>query len=165
MMVECCPLAHAHLIVQHVLKQVESHVAQRGQRDPRPAWLAAFIQRAAEWFAPLSGVGRVGYDCEATDDGWEARLYLGSTELVGGPRDGHSLPQSFELDVAGLLNCFSKVSDVRWNVSSSSLGGSFLTLNGLVEDFPLCVKAYSRAPEHLGPALRQFHDGRVREVP
>lgn len=163
-MLECVPLAHAHLLVQHVLKQAETRAAQRGQRDPRPAWLADFVQRAADWFEPLTGVGRVGYDCEPTAEGWEARLYLGSTELVGGPHDGRWKSHSFELNLSGLIACFTQVSEFRWNVATGETAGSFLTLKGLVGTAPLCVKAYSRAPDHLGPGLRQFHDGRVQAV-
>ncbi len=161
---ELAALAHAHLLVQHVIKQAEIFASQRRQRDPRPEWLVNFIQTAAEWFEPLSGVGRVGYDCEATQDGWEARLYLGSTELVGGRDDGKWRSQSFELNLTGLTACFSRIDDFRWNVSATSTGGSFLTIRGYIGDAPLCVKTYSRAPEHLGPALREYHDGRVQTV-
>ncbi len=157
-------MAHAHLLVQHVLKQVEQHAAQRRQRDPRPTWLADFVQQAAAWFEPLAGVGRVGYDCEPTAAGWEARLYLGSTEMVGGKDDGQWRSNSFELDLSGLTSCFSRIDEFRWNVASGAAAGSFLTLRGCVNDQPLCVKAYSRAPEHMGPALRQYHDGRIQPV-
>lgn len=157
-------MAHAHLLVQHVLKQVEQHLAQRDKRDARPAWLVNLVERAADWFEPLSGVGRVGYDCQPTDDGWEVRLYLGSTELVGGRDDGQWRNSSFELDLTGLTACFSRIAEFRWNVAAGETAGSFLTLRGYVEEFPVCVKAYSRAPQHLGPALRQYYDGRIQPV-
>lgn len=159
-------MAHSHLLVQHLLKQLEHHAATRDERDPRPAWLAEFVERAAEHFVPFSGIGRVGCECEAHDDGWEARLYLGLTEMVGGKDDGQAHGPGFELHVSGLLACFTAVNDLRWNVASSrgDGGGSFLTVHGLVEEHPVCVKAYSRAPAHVGPALRVFHDGRVQPV-
>ncbi len=133
-------------------------------RDPRPAWLVDFVQRAAEWFEPLSGIGRVGYDCQPTDAGWEARLYLGSTEVIGGREDGQSRGSSFELDLSGITACFSRIDEFRWNVATGENAGSFLTVRGLVDLYPLCVKAYSRTPQHLGPALRQYHDGRIQTV-
>ena len=157
-------MAHAHLLVQHVLKQVELFAAQRRHRDPRPEWLVNFVQQAAEWFEPLSGAGRVGYDCEPTDRGWEARLYLGTTEMVGGRDDGRWHGHSFELNLGALTGCFSRIDEFLWNVSAAEHGGSFLTLRGLIGDAPLCVKAYSRAPDHLGPGLRQYHDGRLQTV-
>lgn len=161
---EFAALAHAHLMVQHVLKHIEQFAAQRKQRDPRPVWLIEFVEAAAQWFEPLSGIGRVGFDCEPTDRGWEARLYLGHTELVGGREDGQWRSHSFELNLSGLTSCFSRIDEFVWNVAAGETGASFLTLRGLVGDSPLCVKAYSRAPEHLGPAMRQYHDGRLQPV-
>jgi hypothetical protein len=157
-------LARPHLLVQHIVKQAEQLAALRAQRDPRPVWLVEFVESAAAAFAPLAGVGRVGYDCEPTAGGWEARLYIGSTELVGGKQDGHWRANSFELDVGGLTRAFSRIDEFRWNVAAGETAGSFLTLRGAIGDQPLCVKAYSRPPEHLGPALREYHDGRVHPV-
>lgn len=157
-------MPHAHLIVQHALKQVDLMVSQRGQRDPRPAWLAEFVQRAAEWFEPLAGVGRVGFECEPTEAGWEARLYLGSLELVGGKDDGQWKPQSFELNLLGLRDCFTVIDEFCWNVAAGEAGGSFITLRGLVGEHDLCLKAYSRAPHRAGPGMRQYHDGRIQPI-
>jgi hypothetical protein len=159
-------LPHSHLLVQHLLKQLERHAATRDERDPRPAWLTDFVQRAAEHFAPFTGVGRVGYECELNEGGWEARLYLGNTEVVGGKDDGQQRGLSFELNLAGLVSCFTAVDDLRWNVAArqGEAGGSFLSLRGRVDDHALCVKAYSHAPRHAGPALRMSHDGQVQQV-
>lgn len=157
-------LAHAHLLVQHVLKQMDQRLAQKSQRDPRPAWLVDFVQKAADSFEPLTGVGRVGFDCEPTEGGWEARLYLGSTEFVGGKVDGEFRTNSFELDLQGLTTLFSRIDTFRWNVAGSENGGSFLTVRGVVGEQSLCVKAYSRSPQNMGPGLRQYHDGRVQPV-
>jgi hypothetical protein len=158
-------LARPHLLVQHLLKQLEQHAADRAHRDPRPEWLAAVIERAAECFVPLQDVARVGYECELTEGGWEARLYLGTTEVVGGREDGHSRRPSFELDLAGLTHCFSRVDELRWNVAGSETGGSFVTVRGAVRDERLALKAYSRSPQHAGPALRAYPDGQIRPVP
>jgi hypothetical protein len=159
-------LAHSHLLVQHLLKQLEHHAATRDERDPRPAWLVDFIERAAEHFVPLTGVGRVGCECDVYDSDWEARMYLGATEVVGGKDDGQAHGSSFELHVSGLLACFTAVHDVSWNVAAprGDAGGSFVTMHGHVDDHPLCVKVYSRAPAHVGPGLRMYHDGRVQPV-
>jgi hypothetical protein len=154
-------------LVQHLLKQLEHHSSRRDERDPRPDWLVEFVERLAEHFAPLSGVGRVGCECEAGEHGWEARLYLGATELVGGKEDGRARGCSFELHLSELLTCFSAVDEVRWNVAAGQgddAGGSFITIHGAVHEQPVCVKAYSRAPAHAGPGLRQYHDGRVQPV-
>lgn len=159
-------MAHSHLLVQHLLKQLEQHSAERGERDTRPEWLVDFIDRTADCFVPLQGLGRVGYECEVGDAGWDVRLYLGSTEIVGGRDDGQWRHTSFELDVAGLTQCFTRVDDLRWNVAAgmAESGASFLTVCGVVGEQPVRVKTYSRAPVHAGPALRAYHDGTVKPV-
>lgn len=157
-------MAHSHLLVQHLLKQLEQHSTQRGERDPRPEWLIDLVNQAADCFVPLHGVARVGYECEPADHGWEARLYVGDTEIVGGPADGQARAASFELDIAALTMCFSRVDELRWNVAGGPTGGSFLTVRGAVGEEAVCVKAYSKAPHHAGPALRQYTDGRIRPV-
>jgi len=158
-------LAHTHLLVQHLLKQLERHAATRHERDHRPAWLVEFIARVAEHFVPLSGVGRVGCECEADETGWEARLFLGAAEVVGGKDDGQHRGFSFELHLNSLLACFSNVRDVTWNVAASAESpASFITVRGEVEEHPVRVKAYSRAPSHAGPALWLYDNGRVQPV-
>uniref|UniRef100_A0A7C4LPE0 Uncharacterized protein n=1 Tax=Schlesneria paludicola TaxID=360056 RepID=A0A7C4LPE0_9PLAN len=159
-------LAHSHLLVQHLLKQLERYQARRAERDPRPAWLTGFIERAAACFSPFAGVGRVGCECEATEQGWEARFYLGAAEMVGGKEDGLSRGVSFELHLSGLLSCFTEVHDLWWNVAAGSdaVGGSFITVLGSVQQHTLCVKAYSRSPQHAGPGVRMHRDGRIEPV-
>jgi len=158
-------LARPHLLVQHLLKQLETHAQEREQRDPRPAWLVELVEAAAAAFAPLSGVARVGSECEPSGEGWEARFYVGATELVGGKDDGQFRQSSFELNLAGLAERFTQLHEFRWNVASGPDCGSFVTIRGLVDgQYPVCLKAYSRTPEHLGPALRQYHDGRIESV-
>jgi hypothetical protein len=157
-------LPRPHLLVQHLLKQLESHAEERDQWDPRPAWLVDLIQQAADAFAPLSGVARVGYECEPAGDGWEARFYVGATEMIGGKDDGQFRQTSFELNLAGIAERFTRLEEFRWNVAGGEQSGSFVTIRGLVGDQPVCLKAYSRTPEHIGPALREYHDGRIESV-
>lgn len=157
-------MAHSHLLVQHLLKQLEQHASSRTERDPRPQWLVRLIDQAADCFVPLHGVARVGYECELVESGWEARMYLGSTEIVGGAADGKSRVASFEFDVSALTTCFSRVDEMRWNVAGGETGGSFLTVRGTIGEEAVCVKAYSKAPHHAGPALREYVDGRIRPV-
>lgn len=159
-------MAHSHLIVQHLLKQLELFALDREERDPRPEWLTALVQRVADLFEPLAGVGRVGCECEVTEVGWEARLFLGMSEIVGGRHDGQSRTVGFELDLVKLQGCFDLVDAAYWNVSSSEGegGGSFLTLRGLVGKDPVCVKLYSRPPRDTLPALRVRQDGSYEEI-
>jgi len=159
-------LSRSHLLVHHLLKQLELHKRDRKDRDRRPEWLSTFVHQTAALFEPLSGVAKVGYQCELTPIGWEARLYLGSTEIVGGRDDGQSRLISFEFDFARLTEGFTRVDEFRWNVCSTTDGctGSFVTLRGHVDDNPISLKLYSRPPRDAGPAFRQRSDGTLEEV-
>lgn len=158
-------MAHSHLVIKHLLKQLESFAEQRPERDVRPEWLSHFVQQVAELFAPLSGVGRVGYECQFDETCWEARMYLGTLEIVGGKEDGQAKHLSFEFDLHRMLGCFSRIEGFAWNVfSSGQSSSSFLTVQGLVGDNPVRLKLYSRPPQGTGPALRQHLDGRCEPV-
>jgi hypothetical protein len=159
-------LAHSHLLVQHLLKQLEHHKRDRRERDRRPQWLSAFVHQTAALFEPLTGVARVGCQCELTPDGWEARLFLGSTEIVGGRDDGRSRLISYEFDFGRLSQGFTRLDEFRWNVCTCDDGstGSFVTLRGLVDDHMVCLKIYSRPPRDSRPAFRQFADGTLEDL-
>lgn len=158
-------MARSHLLVQHLLKQLEIHKRERENRKRRPDWLSAFVHQAAALFEPFAGIGRVGSQCEVVDEGWEARLYLGATEMVGGKDDGHAQLVSFELDLARLTQLFSRIDHFDWNVSAADgLNSSFITIRGLVDDHSVSLKAYSRPPREAGPAFRQHVDGSVDAV-
>lgn len=159
-------MAHSHLLIRHLLKQLEHHKRGRMDRDRRPEWLSAFVHQTAALFEPLSGVARVGYQCELSPEGWEVRLYLGSTEIVGGRADGQSRFVSFEFDFGRLVEGFTRVDYFRWNVCSSEEGASnsFVTLRGKIDENPVQLKIYSRPPNETGPAFRQRSDGTLEDV-
>ena len=159
-------MPHPHLLVHHLLKQLENHKRDRRERDRRPQWLNTFVNQTAAMFEPLSGVARVGFQCELTPEGWEARLYLGSTEIIGGRDDGRAQLISFEFDFGQLAEGFSRLDEFRWNVCTTVDGsaGSFVTLRGLVDAYPVCLKIYSRPPQDVGPAFRLLPDGTLEDL-
>ena len=143
-------MSHSHLLVHHLLKQLENHKRERRDCVRRPEWLNAFIHQTAALFEPLAGVGRVGYQCEPSLDGWEARLYSGfDGDRPVAADDGQSRMISFSnLDLARLAEGFARVDEFRWNVCSNLDGtsSSFVTMWGLVDDNSICLKIYSRPP-------------------
>lgn len=159
-------LSHSHLLIHHLLKQLENHKRDRKERDRRPEWLNVFIHQTAALFEPLAGVARVGFQCELTTEGWEARLYLGSTEIVGGRDDGRSRLISFEFDFSRLAENFTRLDEFRWNVCTASDGtaGSFVTLRGQVDEHVVRLKIYSRPPQDIGPAFRLLPDGTLEDA-
>lgn len=172
-------MPHAHLTVNHLLKQLETHRERRIARDRRPGWLTAVIDAAADLFDPANGLGRVGFECQPTEEGWVAILYLGSEEFVGGPDDGRNQPADFRFDVLSLSKLFEQVSEIAFEAFPSvagatdaddSLGspapaaaGVRLTVRGSVNQKPLTLHVHAMPPETARPGFRRFPNGR-REV-
>jgi hypothetical protein len=163
-------LIHSHIPVQHLIRQVEDLRARRGQRDARPAWVTRFIDEIADCFDPHNEVGRVGFECRPDDNVWTVTLYLGRTEIIGGPEDGVSRPTCFHFDVAAALKRYEAVQQLQWTARPQPWGdgagadGSQLTIQGLVSGQPLRLVVMSTPPEDAGPAFRQYPDGRCAPV-
>lgn len=160
-------MAHSHLVMQHLLKQLELKAAGKEPRDHKPQWLSDVIVRWSSLFEPYEGAGRIGFACEPDDDhGWRVRLYLGTTELVGGKHDGEWRQPGFELDFSKLTDEFTQLESFKWNVSAPGIDGShsFVTIGGMIGESFVEVKVYSRPPRDAGPAFRKHLDGTVEQV-
>jgi len=158
-------LSHSHIPVKHLLKQVELYRSKRNNRDVRPEWVTELIDRVAEIFEPLDDVGRVGFDCQLAEDRWCVGLFLGATEIVGGPLDGRARHANFQFDLRRLIGLFSKLEGFTWQALPD--GGeddrrpaySVINVDGLVSGNPIRLQLFSIAPETAGPGLRQYPDG------
>ena len=119
---ETATVRRSHLSARHLLQQIESDRSKRAKRDIRPEWLTAFVECAAELFEPVAEVGRVGFDCRLDEQGWSAALYLGAVEVVGGKSDGQTEQPDFRFDLKALLEQFSRVDALVWNVLDHARG-------------------------------------------
>ena len=100
--------------IEELLQQMEEYRSRRKKNDHRPKWLRVFIHQMAEMFEPLAYSGRVGFDCQAGDNGWIVTMYLGTTEIIGGPRDGQIDHVSFRVDLTRLVRQFKSVERLEW---------------------------------------------------
>jgi hypothetical protein len=160
----------SHLSAKHLLQQIESDRCKRAKRDIRPEWLTAFVESAAELFEPVAEVGRVGFDCRLDEEGWSAALYLGAMEFVGGKSDGQTEHPDFRFDLKSLLEQFSRVDALVWNVIDHAGSGpgepprSFLSIDGFLGENRLRLAVDSSAPAPVGPGLRRLADGRFEPI-
>lgn len=158
-------MSHSHIPVRHLLKQVEIYRATRAGRDGRPGWVTDFIDRVAELFEPFTDVGRVGFECQLDEDRWVIGMYLGTTEIVGGPEDGFSRATNFQFDLGSLLQRFGEIDRFLWSAfpdsgADDAQARSFVTIDGRVEGRPLRLRIFSVPPRDAGPGFRQYADGR-----
>ncbi len=100
--------------IEELLEQMEQYRLRREHRDYRPDWLKRMIAKAAGVFEPLQDLGRVGYDCRLDERGWTVCMYLGATEVIGGPHDGHIDHASFRVDLRQLQSLFRSVDRLEW---------------------------------------------------
>ena len=151
--------------VRHLLKQIETHRSRREGRRSRPAWINELVSDVADLFEPLTDDGRVGFECRLTEECWVVGVYLGSTEVVGGPDDGTSRYTDFQFDLLPLLELFGEVERFRWSaVAAGDDPGagrlSTLTVEGRVADARVRLQVYSVPPPDAAPGFREFSDGR-----
>ncbi|MEZ6129279.1 MAG: hypothetical protein R3C59_11395 [Planctomycetaceae bacterium] len=152
--------------IEELLQQMEDYRARRGQQDHRPDWLRHFIKKAAALFEPLTTVGRVGYDCQADERGWNVCLYLGTTEIIGGPKDGQIEHAGFVIDLKQLMTIFQNVQRFEWYSISNKNDDRFeepirsvMKITGQTEDGHFVqLELLASPPRFVGPGLRQQHN-------
>ena len=155
--------------IEELLEQMEQYRLRKESRDYRPDWLKRFVEQAAALFEPLTNVGRVGFDCRLDDRGWTVCLYLGTTEILGGPRDGQIDHASFCFDVLALMSLFSSVSRLEWYSVAVETGPaplkSFLSVHGIVLSGELVrMEVQGVPPQETGPGLHLRPDGMLYET-
>lgn len=160
-------MAHSHLPIQHLINQIENSPSERMNLNCRPVWLNQFVDEVAEIFNPLDEVGRVGFECEFTDTYWEVGLFLGSTEIVGGQRDGQFIAASFQFDLLQLLDRFESVNRFHFNymehpnmADAFDPASAYITVEGHLTDLELVrLNVYATPPPEAGPGFRKNHNG------
>lgn len=158
--------------IEELLVQMEQYRLRREQRDYRPEWLKSFIGHAASVFEPLTHVGRVGYDCQLDERCWTVSMYLGTTEIVGGPKDGRIDPASFRIDLAQLSSLFKTVSRFEWYSIAESITKedcstvrSLISIHGSTpEAEEIRLELFAVPPQHVRPGLHCRPDGMIYET-
>jgi hypothetical protein len=163
--------------IEDLLEQMERYRFRREQRDYRPEWLKSFIRMAASLFEPLSHLGRVGYDCQCDERCWTVCMYLGTTEIVGGARDGQIDHADFRIDLVQLPRLFHRVTRMEWYsltgdapVPTVSRVRSVVAVHGTVlAHEPLAeqdvrLELLALPPDFVGPGLHCRPDGMIYET-
>lgn len=166
---------HSHVPIRHLIRQLEKTREGRAEHPrgnrPLPLWMGRFIAQAAELFEPFSGLARVGYETIRCGESWEISLFLSEQEQVGGSADGQITAVNFRFNVLGLSQCFSRLESLTWNAFPNShvcfddKGDlAFLIARGDVEGTQVSLQILAAPPEHIGPGMRAYADGRIELV-
>ncbi|MFN9718738.1 MAG: hypothetical protein ACK58L_08605 [Planctomycetota bacterium] len=156
--------------IEELLEQMEQYRSRRELRDCRPNWLKDFVQLAALQFEPLTSVGRVGYDCQFDERGWTVCMYLGTTEIVGGAKDGHIDHAGFRMDLLALPALFHKVTRFEWYsvedpANSEGRSKSLICVHGMVSSGnEVRLELMAVPPEIVKPGLHCRPDGSIYET-
>ncbi len=156
--------------IEELLEQMEQYRLRREQRDYRPDWLKRFVENAAALFEPLTFVGRVGYDCQLDERGWTVCMYLGTSEIVGGPRDGQIDHASFRIDLTQIIPLFSTMNRMEWYSVANTADTvhpvrSLLCVHGKVADGEeVRLELMAVPPNIIRPGLHLRPDGALFET-
>ena len=158
--------------IEELLEQMEQYRLRREQRDCRPDWLKGFIQQASGLFEPLTHVGRVGYDCQFDERGWTVCMYLGTTEIVGGARDGKIDHASFRIDLTHFSLLFDSMSRFEWYSVAESNGQensdavrSLIAIHGIAAGGnEVRLELLAVPPDCVKPGLHCRPDGMTYET-
>jgi hypothetical protein len=158
--------------IEELLEQMEQYRLRKELRDYRPVWLKQLISSAATLLEPLTNVGRVGYECRLDEHGWTVCMYLGATEIVGGPLDGQIDHASFQIDLHQLQALFVSVSRFEWYSIAAPdsrrpghLVRSLIVIHGTVEnEHSLKLEILSVPPDFIRPGLHYRPDGMIYET-
>ena len=154
------------------MKQIENYSSEQKSINCRPTWLSNFVDEVADIFNPTAEVGRVGFDCRFSEEFWEVGLFLGSTEIIGGQRDGQYIAASFQFDLLQLLDRFESVNRFHFNFldqteleETSDSASAYITIEGHLADLEIVrLNVFSTPPTEAGPGFRKSHDGKINTV-
>ena len=146
---------------EELLQHLAEYESRRTPKDHRPVWLKQLIQQVAGLFEPLRDVARAGYDCRMDEQGWLIRMYLGTTEIIGGPKDGQIEHASFRMDLQQLTEMFEQVDRLEWysvaNVESEDFDGQLRCLLSVVgtvaEGQRIQLELLASPPRYAPPAI------------
>lgn len=158
-------MTQPHHSVNHFIQQLDSKDNSRRRKPQMPSWLKSFIWQTTEHFDPIGCSARAGYIVAQEENRWVVRLFLGETEVVGGPQDGAILPTAFTFDLEAVRQHFETIHRMEWNglpsdsLPEQSRDDATISIDGTVCGLDVRLLVDLRSPADLGPGLKRHSDG------
>ncbi len=131
-------------------------------REPQPPkWLGALATLAAQAFHSQSPLAPVGCHFHKNDEvapaQWEVTLFVSSTEVYGGARDGQCVFSCFMIDLRDLMEAFDVVESCYWQaqtLTDDDQLGPHVGVEGLFQGHSVWLRITAQPPS-------EFESGRV----
>ena len=117
-----------------------------------PEWLQQFADAVALQMNPVDLLAPVGCHFCLVDETWEITLFVSSTQIVGGKKDGVFRHSRFNVDLQSVTDLFSDVRKMSWQalpMAADDELGPHLSMEGSCGRNPVWLRILSRAPKRF----------------
>lgn len=141
--------------------------AQKGTRPP--AWLRWFANDVARGVVGDSMHTPVGCHFHHNSSAeWEVTVFIGSTEVVGGPKDGTTIASHIQLDIGHVIGLFDTAPMVTWQTDRISADDDLrqhISFEGIARSHHVWLRILSDPPEGFEPSrLLHTSSGVIEEL-
>ena len=117
-----------------------------------PEWLQEFADAVALQINPVDLLAPVGCHFCFADETWEIALFVSSTQIVGGKKDGVLRHSRFNVDLQSVLKLFSDVRSISWQalpMAADDELGPHLSIEGSRAGNSVWLRILSRSPKRF----------------
>lgn len=119
-----------------------------------PTFLRRLADAVLEGFVPFEATPPLGCHTYQAEDLWEMTLFVSSTELLGGARDGSRMSAVFAIDVMKVAAVFDEIEEISWQphrIDDLDEIGAHLGMVGTYEGSRVWLRILAVAPEKFEP--------------
>lgn len=135
-----------------------------------PSWLTHLAEEVAQRIRPADVMAPLGchYFHNRALEQWEVTIFAGSTEIVGGERDGQLKYSNFHLDLQGLFRLFEIVDHFHWQADQFGPEdelGTHVSIEGTFEGWSVWLRVLARPPARFPKGRNLFANSlRIEDV-
>ena len=122
-----------------------------------PQWLQEFADAVAMQMEPVDLLGPVGCHFCVVEETWEITVFVSSTQIVGGRKDGVLRHSRFHVDLQAVTGLFSEIRSIAWQplaLAAEDDLGPHLAIEGSCRGNAVWLRILARAPKHFEAGRR-----------
>ena len=120
------------------------------------------VDRAVKAIEFIADPAPIGCHYFFNDPDHEISLFVSSTEVVGGPRDGERIEPRFFVDMIALLDLLDEIESLSWQpneINDEDDLGNHASLTGVYRGQRIWLRILARTPEDFLPGCLTDHAG------